>query len=240
MEGKLNEVQERIVQCRLCPRLVEYRERVAREKRRAFQDCRYWGKPVPSLGARHARLLILGLAPAAHGANRTGRMFTGDGSGDFLFETLHRFGFCSQPASQRRNDGLYLFDTHITAALHCVPPGNKPKPEELANCRHYLRRELQLLSRVRVVVVLGRIAWQAYLLAREELQWPVPRPRPRFGHGLSQPLDDKIILISSYHPSQQNTQTGRLTTKMFDQVFAMARELLAEAADGQGRTAQRF
>jgi len=171
-------------------------------------------------------LLILGLAPAAHGANRTGRMFTGDRSGDFLFRALHRFGFCTQPSSRQRNDGLRLRDAYITAALHCAPPGNKPAPAELANCRLYLRQELQILNKVRVVVVLGRVAWHAYLLARRELEWPVPKPRPKFAHGVSHRLDDQSTVITSYHPSQQNTQTGRLTEEMFDEVFAKARELL--------------
>ncbi len=232
MAGKISEVQREIAGCRLCPRLVEYRERVAREKRRAFQHCSYWGKPVPSLGVRYAHLLILGLAPAAHGANRTGRIFTGDRSGDFLFETLHRFRFCNQPSSQHPKDGLRLLDTYITAALRCAPPGNKPTPEELTTCRGYLRRELQLLHSVRVVVVLGRIAWRAYLLAREELGWPVPKPRPQFGHGKSHRLDDDTTLISSYHPSQQNTQTGRLSREMFDEVFAKARKLLPTSPVG--------
>lgn len=226
MKKTLTQIQREIVQCQACPRLVEYRQRIAQEKRRAFRNWKYWGKPVPSLGTWKAHLLILGLAPAAHGANRTGRMFTGDRSGDFLFETLHRFGFCTQPSSQYRNDGLRLSNTYITAAIHCAPPVNKPRREELINCRHYLRWELRLLSRVRVVVVLGRVAWQAYLLAREELQWPVPRPRPKFAHAVSYRLDEKTTLITSYHPSQQNTQTGRLTREMFEQVFAMARERL--------------
>jgi len=226
MKPKLSQVQKEIVRCRLCPRLVKHREKVAREKRRAFLDWTYWGKPVPSFGTRSAHLLILGLAPAAHGANRTGRMFTGDRSGDFLFRALHRFGFCTQSSSQQRNDGLRLRDAYITAAVHCAPPGNKPAPEEFANCRLYLRQELRVLSKVRVVVALGRVAWRAYLLARKELEWPVPKPRPKFAHGVSHRLDDQTTVITSYHPSQQNTQTGRLTPEMFDEVFAMARELL--------------
>ena len=160
------QLQEELVQCRICPRLVEHREKTAREKRRAYRDWSYWGKPVPSLGTRSARLLILGLAPAGHGANRTGRMFTGDRSGDFLYDTLHRFDFCSQPTSRDLEDGLRLRDAYITAALHCAPPLNKPTRQELMDCRHYLRWELKLLSRVRVVVALGRIAWQVYWWAR--------------------------------------------------------------------------
>jgi len=211
-----------IAECRTCPRLVEHRERIAVEKRRAFLDCRYWGKPVPSLTSKNKELLILGLAPAAHGANRTGRMFTGDRSGDFLFETLFRFGFCTQPESRDREDGLQLVNTHISAAIHCAPPGNKPLPGELENCRGYLRRELLLLRNSRVVVVLGGIALKAYVTAREELGWPVSKPRPKLHHGKVYELEDKTTLITSYHPSQQNTQTGRLTREMFDQVFATA------------------
>jgi len=153
-------------------------------------------------------------------------MFTGDRSGDFLFRALHRFGFCTQPSSQLAHDGLRLRDTYITAALHCAPPGNKPAREELANCRLYLGQELQILKKVRVVVALGRVAWHAYLLARKELKWPVPKPRPKFAHGVSHRLDDRTTVITSYHPSQQNTQTGRLTPEMFDEVFAKARTLL--------------
>ncbi|MDA2933835.1 uracil-DNA glycosylase [Acidobacteria bacterium AH-259-D05] len=227
MKKTLTQIQREIVQCQLCPRLVEYRQRIAQKKRRAFLNWKYWGKPVPSLGNRKAHLLIVGLAPAAHGANRTGRMFTGDRSGEFLFETLHRFGFCTQPCSRHRNDGLRLCDTYITAAIHCAPPLNKPTHQELIHCRHYLRWELRLLNHVRVVVVLGRVAWQVYLLARQELQWPVPRPRPKFGHAISYRLDEKTTLITSYHPSRQNTQTGRLTREMFEEVFLMAREQLA-------------
>ncbi|MEE2822693.1 MAG: uracil-DNA glycosylase [Acidobacteriota bacterium] len=224
MKKESTGLQQEIVGCRICPRLVEHREKIAREKRRAYQDCVYWGKPVPSFGTLEARLLILGLAPAGHGANRTGRMFTGDRSGDFLYNTLHRFDFCNQPVSTDRKDGLRLRNAYITAAIHCAPPLNKPTPQELANCRNYLRRELELLNRVRVVVALGRIAWQAYLRSRRELQWDVPKPLPKFAHGLSCKLDSKTTLIASYHPSQQNTQTGRLTQEMFDQVFEMVKK----------------
>jgi uracil-DNA glycosylase family 4 len=226
LEKTFSQLTKEIVECRKCPRLVEHRERIAAEKRRAYRDWTYWGKPVPSLGARSARLLIMGLAPAGHGANRTGRMFTGDRSGDFLYGTLHRFDFCTQPVSRDRKDGLQLQDAFITAAIHCAPPLNKPTRQELVDCRYYLRWELQLLNRVRVVVALGRVAWQAYLRARQELQWHVPRPLPKFGHARSYQLDEKTTLIASYHPSQQNTQTGRLTQEMFDRVFEMARENL--------------
>ena len=226
MPGKLSQLQENIIRCCLCPRLVEYRQQVAQKKRRAYRDWEYWGKPVPSFGKYVARLLIVGLAPGAHGANRTGRVFTGDASGDFLYETLHRFGFCNQPRSRDSNDGLELRDAYITAAIHCVPPKNKPSTEELSNCRLYLRKELQLLKHVHVVVALGRIAWKAYLTARREAGWLCPTPSPRFSHGAIYLLASKTTLIASYHPSQQNTQTGRLTKKMFDQVFAEARQLV--------------
>jgi uracil-DNA glycosylase len=237
VKGKLKQVQERIVACQLCPRLVEYRERVAREKRRAFRDWDYWGKPVPSFGQQNAQLLILGLAPAAHGANRTGRMFTGDRSGNFLYDTLHRFGFCNQGLSRHRNDGLRLSNTYISAAIHCAPPGNKPARTEFENCLPYLRLELQLLSRVRVVVVLGHIAWKTYFRARQELNWPVPQPLPKFKHGASYRLGRGTTLIASYHPSQQNTQTGRLTREMFDQVFETAGRLAETRPNGVDRCA---
>jgi len=225
---KLKHLQKEIVSCKLCSRLVNYRGQVARKKRRAFRDWEYWGKPVPSFGKPDARLLILGLAPAAHGANRTGRMFTGDRSGDFLYDTLYRFGFCNQPVAQHRTDGLILFDTYITAAVHCVPPQNKPNPVEMSQCRQYLKQELLLLKKVRVVVALGRIAWQTYLRARNELGQPIPRPLPKFSHGDKYLVDPRMTLLASYHPSQQNTHTGRLTKEMFDQVFEIARNSLAK------------
>ncbi len=221
---ELQQLQKELVGCQLCPRLVDYRQKIAKEKRRAFLDWEYWGKPVPSFGQWNARLLILGLAPAAHGANRTGRMFTGDRSGDFLYDSLHRFDFCNQASSRDQNDGLRLSDTFISAALHCAPPANKPTPEELETCRSYLWRELQLLGRLRVVIPLGQIAWRTYLRTRQELNWPVPRPLPKFKHGAIYELDGRTTLIASYHPSQQNTQTGRLTKEMFDQVFKAARQ----------------
>jgi uracil-DNA glycosylase len=222
----LQEINNRIVDCRLCPRLVEFRERVAREKKPAYREFDYWGRPVPSLGNADARLLVLGLAPAAHGANRTGRFFTGDRSGDFLFSALYQAGFCNQPTSRLREDGLELREAYICAAIHCVPPDNRPAPSELLNCRRYLLAELQALTRVRVVVPLGRIAWQAYLTARAELGWPLPVPRPRFRHGEATELDDRTTLLASYHPSPQNTQTGRLTESMFNELFQQARKLI--------------
>jgi uracil-DNA glycosylase len=215
-----------IVDCRRCPRLVDYREAVARDKVRRFRDWEYWGRPVPSLGPLGASLLIVGLAPAAHGGNRTGRIFTGDRSGDWLYRALYRFGFANQPTSVDRNDGLRLIDTYITAAIHCAPPDNKPLPSEYVNCRPFLLDELQRLKRVRVVVALGLIAFKAYFTARKQLEWTNPAPLPKFGHGASAPLQDGVTVISSYHPSQQNTLTGKLTEKMFDDVFRQARKIL--------------
>jgi len=216
-----------IVECRRCPRLVEYREDVAARKVRRFREWEYWGRPVPSLGPPGAHLLIVGLAPAAHGGNRTGRIFTGDRSGDWLYRALHRFGFANQPNSTDRNDGLRLKDCYITAAVHCAPPDNKPLPSEFVNCRPYLLEELQQLGNVRVVVVLGLIAFKAYFLARKQLGWENPVPLPAFGHGLTATLPDGVAVISSYHPSQQNTQTGKLTEKMFDDVFRQARDRIS-------------
>ena len=222
----LMRLQQQILRCTQCPRLVEYRAQVAREKRRQYRDWEYWGKPLPSFGDPQARLLIIGLAPAAHGGNRTGRMFTGDQSGDWVYRTLHRFGFANQPTSQHRDDGLTLHDVYITAAARCVPPDNKPSGAELATCRPYLRRELQLLGRVRVVVPLGRIAFEAYIAARRELALPPPDKRPHFAHAAVTSMPDGVVLVASYHPSRQNTQTGRLTQTMFDAVFARVRREL--------------
>ncbi len=220
-------LQETVVSCRLCPRLVAYREEVARTKRAAYRNWNYWGRPVPSLGEVDARLLVVGLAPAAHGGNRTGRIFTGDRSADFLFSSLHRAGFASQPTSHSKDDGLRLIDCYITAPVHCAPPDNKPLPVEFETCRRYLRRELQLLAGLRAVVALGRIAWDQYLRARREVGQPIPKPLPKFGHLSESALDDGILLVGSYHPSQQNTQTGKLTPDMLDRVFARVRDFLA-------------
>src|SRR5262245_20640086 len=207
--------QGEIVDCQRCPRLVEYREAVARNKVRRFRDWQYWGRPVPSLGDSRARLLIIGLAPAAHGGNRTGRIFTGDRSGDWLYRALYKFGFANQPNSTHRADGLRLIDCYITAAIHCAPPDNKPLPSEFANCRPYLLDELISLKRVLVVVPLGMIAFKSYFSARAQLGWGNPRPLPAFGHGVRAPVTEDILMICSYHPSQQNTQTGKLTEAMF-------------------------
>ena len=218
--------QTGIVECRRCDRLVAYREKVAQEKVRRFRDWEYWGRPVPSLGSLNARLLIVGLAPAAHGGNRTGRIFTGDRSGDWLYRALHRFGFSNQPHSTDRNDGLRLIDCYITAAIHCAPPDNKPLPSEFVNCRPYLLEELTSLKRVRVVVVLGLIAYKTYFAARKQLGWKNPVPVPAFGHNAQVKLEDGVTVLCSYHPSQQNTQTGKLTEAMFDDVFRQARRFL--------------
>jgi uracil-DNA glycosylase len=218
-----------IVDCRRCERLTIYREQVARQKVRRFRDWDYWGRPVPSLGENTARLLIVGLAPAAHGGNRTGRIFTGDRSGDWLYRALHRFGFANQPNSTDRNDGLRLIDSYITAAVHCAPPDNKPGPEEFVNCRPYFLEELQLLKSVRVVIPLGLIGFKTYFAARKELGWKNPAPLPVFGHACEALLEGGVSIVTSYHPSQQNTQTGKLTEAMFDDVFRKARKRIDSA-----------
>lgn len=221
-------VREAIVACDACPRLRQYCQRIGREKRRAYQSDTYWARPVPGFGDPRARLLIVGLAPAAHGANRTGRVFTGDGvggSGDFLMASLHRAGFASLATSQRPDDGLRLHDAFITTTVRCAPPDNAPTPEEIARCRAHLESEWAALPRVRIVVALGRIAFDACLqrLKREEL---TERPRPKFGHGSAVILSHGQTLIGCYHPSRQNTHTGRLTPSMMDQVFTTARRTL--------------
>jgi uracil-DNA glycosylase family 4 len=209
---------------------VEWREQVAREKRAAFADQEYWGRPVPGLGDPAARVLVFGLAPAAHGGNRTGRVFTGDRSGDWLFASLHRTGFANQPTSVSAGDGLRLRDCWITAAVRCAPPANKPTPDERDNCLPWSAAELELLPDVRLIVCLGSFAWDAALRLRALLGEPAPRPKPRFGHGAELPAQ-RWPLLGCYHPSQQNTFTGTLTEEMMDAVFLRARELagLAEA-----------
>jgi uracil-DNA glycosylase len=224
--GSLECLRREVIACRLCPRLVAHRERAAQVKVRRYRDEEYWGKPIPGFGAPDARLLIIGLAPAAHGGNRTGRIFTGDRSGDFLFAALHQAGFANQPSSRRREDGLRLRDCYITASVRCAPPENKPTPLELSTCRRYLIEELRLLPHVRVVVALGRIAFDAFLKAWVEAGRQLPAGRPRFGHGLTTELPGGVQLLASYHPSQQNTQTGRLTPTMFQWIFTLANRRL--------------
>ncbi|HTW64870.1 MAG TPA: uracil-DNA glycosylase [Bryobacteraceae bacterium] len=228
-------LNQQIVACVRCPRLVAYRAEVGRVKRRAYRDWDYWAKPVPGFGDPRARLLLIGLAPGAHGANRTGRMFTGDSSGDFLYKVLHAAGFASQPTSTSRDDGLTLIDAYISAVARCAPPDNKPALDEIRNCRPYLERDLELLERLRVVVALGRLAFDAYLGILQDQGKIARRSAFSFAHnaahetGPGQPL-----LISSYHPSQQNTSTGKLTEAMFRAVFQRARRRINSAASERG------
>ena len=222
----LTVLNNRITSCRVCSRLVSYRERVAHEKRKQYRDWTYWGRPIPGFGDPAAQLYILGLAPAAHGGNRTGRIFTGDRSGDWLYEALHRFGFANQPLSQHKDDGLRLTDCYIGATVRCAPPDNKPAPDEFEACRPYVREELRLLQNVRAVVVLGKIAFDHYLKASREESRVLPSPLPKFGHGKVYSLPWGVTLLGSYHPSQQNTFTGKLTRPMFYAVFRTARKAL--------------
>jgi uracil-DNA glycosylase family 4 len=224
----LIQVREQIVSCEQCQRLREYCQRIAREKRKAFRDETYWAKPVPGFGDSNARLLLIGLAPAAHGANRTGRVFTGDGvgaSGDFLMAALHRAGFSNIPTSQHQDDGLKLTDAFIAAAVRCAPPDNKPTPEEIARCLPHLDAEIAALPRVRVVVALGKIAYDAYLHLLKT-RGMMMRPRPQFAHASMETLSNGQILIGCYHPSRQNTNTGKLTASMMDDVFRKSRRAL--------------
>jgi uracil-DNA glycosylase family 4 len=221
-------LEHAIVACARCARLRAYCARVAAEKRRAYRGETYWGRPVPGFGDPRARVLVVGLAPAAHGANRTGRMFTGDSSGDWLYEALHRYGFASQPTSVSRDDELVLKGCWIGAAARCAPPDNKPRPSELDACRDHLAAEIRLLSRVRVIVTLGRIAHEAYVKAARLWEALPPRERPAFAHRAESRLPDGRVLVSSYHPSRQNTQTGRLTRAMWYAVFARVRTLAEE------------
>jgi uracil-DNA glycosylase len=217
-----------VVACRLCPRLVEYRERVAREKRRAYLDWEYWGRPVPGFGDPNARLLIVGLAPAAHGGNRTGRVFTGDRSGDFLFAALYEAGFANQPTSVRRNDGLKLIDNYITATARCAPPDNKPLPGEILNCRGYMEREIRIME-PRAVLALGRIAWDAYLEMLKQQGLITSRAPYRFAHSAEIQLPPPAPrLFGVYHPSQQNTQTGKVTPHMYAEVLRAIRRFLGD------------
>jgi uracil-DNA glycosylase family 4 len=241
------DLERRIVECRRCPRLVSHREEVAQVKRAAFAGQEYWGRPVPGFGDQGARVLLVGLAPAAHGANRTGRVFTGDRSGDWLYRALHRAGFANQASSVGRQDGLRLRDTFVTAAVRCAPPGNRPTPQERELCRPYLEDEIDLLTStgagIRAIIALGQFAYDQVLRIFRERGFPVPSPKPKFGHGVEVPLGpdgtstDSIggapWLLASYHPSQQNTFTGKLTEEMLDTVFSRAREILQQG--GQSR-----
>lgn len=213
-----------VVACTRCPRLVEYREQIAREKRRAYRDWEYWGKPVPGFGDPHARVLIMGLAPGAHGSNRTGRPFTGDASGNFMYPVLYETGFANQPNATNRNDGLKLKDLYITAAVRCAPPDNKPLPIELAACSTFLDREMAGLEKVKVVVALGKIGFDAYLNYLRRRGLLTSKKEFVFGHGLSYTMPDGKVLLASYHPSNQNTQTGKLTKAMFLKIFQKATE----------------
>lgn len=222
-------LEQDIIACRRCPRLVAWREEVAQTKRRAYQDWDYWGRPVPGFGDQQAQLLILGLAPGAHGSNRTGRMFTGDSSGETLYGALFRAGLANQPTSEHRRDGLVLHDTFVTAVTRCVPPKNRPTKEEIATCRQFLVREISLLSSLEIVLALGRIAFDGYLALCDAQGYDLPKYR--FQHGLSVELPKPLPrLMVSYHPSRQNTQTGRLTLEMFDEVFSEINRYLADSA----------
>ena len=220
-------LNDRITRCTACPRLVTYRQAIAAEKRKQFESWTYWGRPVPGFGDPHARLYVLGLAPAAHGGNRTGRVFTGDRSGDWLYDALHRFGFANQASSRHWDDGLKLSDCYIGATVRCAPPDNKPALEEFMACRPHLREEIRLLQNIRVVVALGKIAFDHYLKVCRVEGLQLPSPLPKFSHGIVEVLPWGTILIGSYHPSQQNTFTGRLTRSMFHHIFATARQRLA-------------
>ena len=224
--GWLKILNAEVVACRLCPRLVAYRETIAHEKRRAYRDCEYWGKPVPGFGDPNARVLVLGLAPGAHGSNRTGRPFTGDASGNFMYPVLYETGFANQPTATDRDDGLVLKNLYITAAGRCAPPDNKPLPEELANCAPYLDRELEGLKNLRVIVALGRIGFEAYLNYLKRRELIAGKRGYEFRHGAEYDLPDGRTLLASYHPSNQNTQTGKLTKAMFQKIFKRAGELV--------------
>jgi uracil-DNA glycosylase len=225
MPAWLTELNAEVVSCVRCPRLVEFREKIAREKRRAYRDCEYWGRPVPGFGDPNARVLILGLAPGAHGSNRTGRPFTGDASGNFMYPVLHETGFANQPTAVCLDDGLKLKDIFITASARCAPPDNKPLPQELANCSEYLDRELAALKNLKVIVALGKIAFDAYLNYLKRHGLLKNRGTFIFQHGAHYKMPDGRALLATYHPSNQNTQTGKLTRPMFVRIFQKAAEL---------------
>ena len=229
MSSALVVLNEEIVGCTKCPRLVDYREQIGRDKRRAYRDHEYWSRPVPGFGDPSGRVLILGLAPGAHGSNRTGRPFTGDASGKFMYPILHKVGFASQPNAEHRDDGLNLVDCYITAAVRCAPPDNKPLPSELANCSEYLDRELVILHNVNVVVALGKIAFDAYLAHAKRAGLLTSKAGLVFGHAKQYAMPNGVTLLASYHPSNQNTATGKLTPVMFENVFRTAKRIADEA-----------
>jgi uracil-DNA glycosylase len=231
--GMLAALREEVTRCRACPRLVAWREAVAEEKRAAFRDQVYWGRPVPGFGDPRARILVLGLAPAAHGANRTGRIFTGDRSGDFLYAALHRAGYASQPVSVAPGDGLVLRDVWVTSAVKCAPPANRPLPAERDRCAAWFHAERRLLPGIRVILCLGGFAWDAALRLLRAEGIPLPRGMPRFGHGSVAPVPRAPTLVGAYHPSQQNTFTGRLTGGMMDEVLGTVRRMV-EGAEAEG------
>ena len=224
----LTKLQRTITRCHKCPRLVRWREQVSNDPPRRYRGASYWAKPIPGFGDPQARILIVGLAPAAHGGNRTGRVFTGDRSGDWLYGALHKYGFANQPNSDHRKDGLQLRSCYVTAAVRCAPPANKPLKDEFEKCQPYLAQELVLLRHVRVVIALGKIAFDAFLKAHWDNGGARLKPHPKFGHGVSVRLDGKLTLIASYHPSQQNTFTGKLTREMFHAIFDEARKVLQD------------
>jgi uracil-DNA glycosylase family 4 len=225
MASALDVLNKEVVTCTRCPRLVAYHEQVGRERRRAYRECEYWARPVPGFGDPHARVLVLGLAPGAHGSNRTGRPFTGDASGKFMYPILHKVGFASQPKAEQRDDGLKLIDCYITAAVRCAPPDNKPLPSELANCAPFLDRELQILENLKVVVALGKIAFDAYLNYLKRNDILRRKAGYTFAHAARYSLLNGKILLTSYHPSNQNTATGKLTAAMFEAVFRDAKKM---------------
>jgi len=228
-EDELTVIQQEVIECRRCPRLVEWREGVAQNPPLRFRGETYWARPVPSLGDVQARLFIIGLAPAAHGGNRTGRVFTGDRSGDWLFRALYKGGFANQPHSLHIGDGLELRDAYISATCHCAPPQNKLLPSEIANCREYMLREPRAMPQLRILLGLGKIGFDAAFDATRAIGLTALKSRPKFGHGAEVALNDNLTLLGTYHPSQQNTFTGKLIEPMFDAVFTRARELLAHS-----------
>ena len=226
MPSALVVLNKEIIACTKCPRLVEYREQIGREKRKAYREHDYWARPVPGFGDPHARVLLLGLAPGAHGSNRTGRPFTGDASGNFMYPILYKVGFASQPTAVSCNDGLKLIDCYITAAIRCAPPDNKPLPNELANCSSYLDREMAILKNVRVVVALGKVGFDAYLAHLKRGGVLDRRTGLTFGHAARYEMPNGVTLLASYHPSNQNTATGKLTAAMFEDIFRLARRIM--------------